>query len=904
MRNRLGKAGVNAALATAQARAHGDAEQQSMIDLLRKADMLGVDVGQANENDLLSCPLTGPAKVDGSNVFEKSFAEHHVRSPQDATDLDDNMQLESNPKSLTGDSKYETTEDTARGHRSSRHSQLKRSLTDVSLLSLQARLMDAMAQPYSSEEHQEAHSFLSPSSPQNTFSRTIHTAEGSPSTALHSHGSKWSSPAQAVFRTEAHAPWTILAANDLACLIFGVTRAEVRKLSILEIVEQSRRKWLEEKLQGSGAETAELATKVANSASGRSLGGARSGITSQLLSKPPARAGWKQRSQSADGSVVSYQTKATKHHPSTVSRGVLLCGDVVPIRKRNGATGSATFWVMEKRGGLIWVLEEIIENVAYLKFDAKDRLANARGDVGHIWTSESAQVGVHVNHLFYFLQPKPSSSNESIVSGWLDSGRKYLAARTGDGIYTPTSIDIVSDGGELRVSSFPHIAGVMVVSPSTLKITSSNCVFSAALFGVEDPEGLPINDLIPNFHDLLQVMTEVDQVDLVEGLVIPEHSFRRAWATVQRRDGKDNATNIFVQWPGIPARHRDGAQMVIDIQMRVARSETVSTHTTERTVVEEDDDAFSALATTEVVYALWVTYSRQLHSSSSREQLAAAESLPVSPPCQPSPETTATSSSSEPQLSDASIPSAASSQLSLATEPVPDVACAEVSEEPWEHPGPHANTSIQQSRAKKTIDDFAVLEEMGTGAYGKVKLVRYHKEGSKRMVMKYVTKRRILVDTWTRDRRLGTVPLEIHVMDYLRRDEFKHPNIVEMVDFFEDDTNYYIEMAPHGLPGMDLFDYIELRTTMDEGECRSIFKQVADAIRHLHKEALIVHRDIKDENIVLDGEGRIKLIDFGSAAYIRHGPFDVFVGTVGTFAVQALGLVSVLFQVHAWGRIC
>ena len=34
--------------------------------------------------------------------------------------------------------------------------------------------------------------------------------------------------------------------------------------------------------------------------------------------------------------------------------------------------------------------------------------------------------------------------------------------------------------------------------------------------------------------------------------------------------------------------------------------------------------------------------------------------------------------------------------------------------------------------------------------------------------MKYVTKARILVDTWTRDRELGTVPLEIHNLSFLR----------------------------------------------------------------------------------------------------------------------------------------
>jgi len=125
-------------------------------------------------------------------------------------------------------------------------------------------------------------------------------------------------------------------------------------------------------------------------------------------------------------------------------------------------------------------------------------------------------------------------------------------------------------------------------------------------------------------------------------------------------------------------------------------------------------------------------------------------------------------------------------------------------------------------------------------------------------------------------------------MDYLRRDGLRHPNIVEMIDFFEDDVNYYIEMLPHGIPGMDLFDYIELRSNMEEIECKNIFRQVVGAIHHLHTKAGVVHRDIKDENVVLDGEGRIKLIDFGSAAYVKNGPFDVFVGTIDYAAPEVL----------------
>ena len=113
------------------------------------------------------------------------------------------------------------------------------------------------------------------------------------------------------------------------------------------------------------------------------------------------------------------------------------------------------------------------------------------------------------------------------------------------------------------------------------------------------------------------------------------------------------------------------------------------------------------------------------------------------------------------------------------------------------------------------------------------------------------------------------------MLDYLRKDGLRHPNVVEMIDFFEDDMYYYIEMVPHGVPGMDLFDYIEMQTKMDEEECRHIFVQVVAGLHHLHTKAMVVHRDIKDENIIVDNENKVKLIDFGSAAYIKNGPFDV-----------------------------
>lgn len=94
-------------------------------------------------------------------------------------------------------------------------------------------------------------------------------------------------------------------------------------------------------------------------------------------------------------------------------------------------------------------------------------------------------------------------------------------------------------------------------------------------------------------------------------------------------------------------------------------------------------------------------------------------------------------------------------------------------------------------------------------------------------------------------------------------------------------------MGLHG-ESMDLFDYIELNENPPESELCDIFKQIALGVRHLH-DLKIVHRDIKDENVVLDQEGGLRLIDFGSAAYLKPGrKYETFVGTLDYAAPEIL----------------
>ncbi|XP_022800681.1 uncharacterized protein LOC111338444 [Stylophora pistillata] len=56
--------------------------------------------------------------------------------------------------------------------------------------------------------------------------------------------------------------------------------------------------------------------------------------------------------------------------------------------------------------------------------------------------------------------------------------------------------------------------------------------------------------------------------------------------------------------------------------------------------------------------------------------------------------------------------------------------------------------------------------------------------------------------------------------------------------------------------------------------------KVVSAVSFLHSHS-ILHRDVKDENIILDDKFHVKLIDFGSAAYMEEGKkFCTFCGTM------------------------
>jgi len=63
----------------------------------------------------------------------------------------------------------------------------------------------------------------------------------------------------------------------------------------------------------------------------------------------------------------------------------------------------------------------------------------------------------------------------------------------------------------------------------------------------------------------------------------------------------------------------------------------------------------------------------------------------------------------------------------------------------------------------------------------------------------------------------------------------------------------------------DLFECIEEYQRLSESQARYIFAQVVNVIDYLDGIG-VTHRDIKDENVLIDRAFRVKLIDFGAAS--------------------------------------
>ena len=90
--------------------------------------------------------------------------------------------------------------------------------------------------------------------------------------------------------------------------------------------------------------------------------------------------------------------------------------------------------------------------------------------------------------------------------------------------------------------------------------------------------------------------------------------------------------------------------------------------------------------------------------------------------------------------------------------------------------------------------------------------------------------------------------------------KLNHPNITKILETFEDEKFYFIIMEY--INGGNLFSFVKKRRKLSEKVAKFLFRQIILGIKHIHSQ-LIVHRDIKLENILIDMNNNVKICDFG-----------------------------------------
>ncbi|KAJ7793835.1 CAMK/CAMKL/Kin4 protein kinase [Mycena olivaceomarginata] len=195
----------------------------------------------------------------------------------------------------------------------------------------------------------------------------------------------------------------------------------------------------------------------------------------------------------------------------------------------------------------------------------------------------------------------------------------------------------------------------------------------------------------------------------------------------------------------------------------------------------------------------------------------------------------------------------------------------------YSHPAAVAYAAAHPRRTIPKFGPYLLLQTLGEGEFGKVKL-GLHSQWGEEVAVKLI--RRGNVDTAVR---MSKVEREIEVLRTL-----KHPNIVRLYDVIE--TDKYIGIIIEYASGGELFDHILAHRYLRERDASKLFSQLISGVWYIHQKK-IVHRDLKLENLLLDRHRNVIITDFGFANRFEHRADDLMQTSCGSPCYAAPELV-------------
>jgi len=178
--------------------------------------------------------------------------------------------------------------------------------------------------------------------------------------------------------------------------------------------------------------------------------------------------------------------------------------------------------------------------------------------------------------------------------------------------------------------------------------------------------------------------------------------------------------------------------------------------------------------------------------------------------------------------------------------------------------------TVKRNSPRKLDKLYKIGDILGRGGFGTVYAGIRRKDG-KNVAIKHIAKAKVVAMEIVNGKK---VPLEVALMIAVKNIE----GAVKILDFFERVDSYVIVMErPESCK--DMFDYISEKGSLDEKVAADFFRQVVETVIACHTTG-VIHRDIKDENILVNLKtGKLKLIDFGSGAFLKSDHYTEFEGT-------------------------
>ena len=133
--------------------------------------------------------------------------------------------------------------------------------------------------------------------------------------------------------------------------------------------------------------------------------------------------------------------------------------------------------------------------------------------------------------------------------------------------------------------------------------------------------------------------------------------------------------------------------------------------------------------------------------------------------------------------------------------------------------------------------------------------------------------------------------------------EIAHPNVARVYDIGEADGHVFLTMEY--VDGEDLSSVLRRMGRPSRDKAIEIARQICLGLAAAHERG-VLHRDLKPSNVMLDGRGRVRIMDFGLAALASEmGGEQQIVGTPAYMAPEQLasGQVSVQSDIYALGLV-